>query len=175
MWFYPWVCFFSPKLDKVIFISVIFDILLFGFLVPALFVIISKWCDKLFMFPNVTHIALKAAGVFLAAAGLALVIWAYALLVRIGKGYTLEFFGFEILPAPKKLVTSGPYSVVRHPMALGYLVILLGMAFLRGSISAAVIVSPVLGMATILYLKIFEEKKLAERFNGEYTRWSRRT
>jgi protein-S-isoprenylcysteine O-methyltransferase Ste14 len=102
---------------------------------------------------------------------------AACLLVLIGNGfavYILTHLGrsFSILPESRKLVTSGPYQLVRHPLYLAEAVATLGalIAFLSPWALLLVAVQITLQIVRIHY----EEKTLSESF-PEYEDYARRT
>lgn len=73
---------------------------------------------------------------------------------------------------PDRLVTSGPYAVVRNPMYVGHLVFLLGLALVfRSRIGAAIFA----GTAVWYRQRVLEdEAKLAAAFGEEYEAYRRR-
>jgi protein-S-isoprenylcysteine O-methyltransferase Ste14 len=99
------------------------------------------------------------------------------LLVLIGNAfavYILTHLGrsFSILPESRKLVTSGPYQVVRHPLYLAEAVATLGalIAFLSPWAFLLVAVQITLQLVRIHY----EEKVLRETF-PEYNDYAKKT
>lgn len=103
--------------------------------------------------------ALLLAGVFW-------ISWAYSFLIFVGKGLPLEAFGRALHPT-RFLVTTGPYAYTRNPMIFGLLLLLLGVAVIAGSVSGMILV-PVLAVLLCLYLIVFEEKGLIQRFGEQY-------
>lgn len=97
------------------------------------------------------------------------ILWAWSYLLFVGKGLPLEVFGWALHPT-RVLVTTGPYAYTRNPIVLGVLFLMLGVAFVRGSISGFVLV-PVAAFGSWLYLLLFEEKGLAARFGEQYERY----
>ncbi len=86
---------------------------------------------------------------------------------------TLARNGALASPGTQQLVTSGVYSISRHPQNLGWGVMLLGVAIAGRSI---------LALALVLVFAIFveryatiEEHDLAGRFGEQYTRYRERT
>lgn len=73
-----------------------------------------------------------------------------------------------------RLVTAGPYRVLRHPSYTGTLLVVFGLGLaLENSISfACLFVGPLLAL---LYRIRVEEAMLADLFGDEYTRYQRRT
>lgn len=151
-----------------LFINIIFDVAIFGISIPAIFFAVSKTVDGLFQLPKLDSIFLIGIGILLICAGFVFITWAYYFIACVGKGYTLEFFGKNLLPATERLVDKGPYSIVRHPMSLGYLAMLAGVACATGSISGICIIFPSSALIAGIYLLLFEERMLDERFKEEY-------
>src|SRR3972149_11279566 len=141
-----------------LFINIFFDVVVFGILIPTLFVFLSINLDKNLFMLKMNSLFLRALGFSLIFVGFLLIAWAYYLIVKVGRGYTLEFFGKNLLTATKKLVTAGPYSKIRHPIALGYLGMILGIAFITNSFSGLFILFPLMVITTCSYLIFFEER-----------------
>jgi protein-S-isoprenylcysteine O-methyltransferase Ste14 len=102
---------------------------------------------------------------------------AVALLVLVGNIFgliALRHLGksFSILPEGRRLVTTGPYRYVRHPLYIAEGVAALGAMINFFSLAAILIVCTqyVLQFARMIY----EEKVLRETF-PEYTAYARRT
>jgi len=84
-------------------------------------------------------------------------------------GYAISFWGicnlgrsFAVLVAVRQMVTSGPYSYVRHPMYLGYLVELLG--FLLSSLSLGMLLLAA-GFVLLMVVRAqLEEERLVEAY-----------
>jgi protein-S-isoprenylcysteine O-methyltransferase Ste14 len=72
-----------------------------------------------------------------------------------------------------KLVTHGPYAISRHPMYLGYILFLIGVGLLLGSIISFV---PTAIMFLILQIKFIpmEEKSMMRLFGDDYLAYKRR-
>jgi protein-S-isoprenylcysteine O-methyltransferase Ste14 len=107
------------------------------------------------------------AGWFLAAVGVALYLtcafWGFALR---GKGTPAP------IDPPKKLVVEGPYRVVRNPMYWGVLFVMLGEALAFRSVPLAEIAC-VFFAAAALFVIIFEEPILRNKFGAEYEAYCR--
>lgn len=101
----------------------------------------------------------------------ALIVWcAYTYLVIVGEGGPCPQLG-----GTKKLVTSGPYSIVRHPSVIGKLLGIIGLGCLSGSASFTFIVIPALFIWSIFYNRFIQEKVCVERFGKAYLEYRRTT
>ncbi len=60
-------------------------------------------------------------------------------------------------------------------MALGYLTVLLGTAFIINSVSGIFIIFPAAVIASMFYLKVFEERSLDERFKDDFREYRKKT
>ena len=105
------------------------------------------------------------AGVVLFTAGLVLSIWARATLDR----------NWDIPMAHRrgnKLVTSGPYRLVRHPIYTGYLLMALGSAVDDDSSWLALLI---IAGAFFIYSAAVEERTMAKQFPKTYPAYRRQT
>ena len=107
------------------------------------------------------------AGIALFAAGVA--VWAICLdfFSRRGRGTPFP------LDAPSRLVTTGPFSVVRNPIMAGELAVIWGEALYLASAGILVYAIAITIAAHVLVLWI-EEPELRERFGREYDDYCRR-
>jgi protein-S-isoprenylcysteine O-methyltransferase Ste14 len=96
------------------------------------------------------QVAGAVAGFMLNLAGLLISIWAAVCLGR----------SFSVWIEVRKVVLEGAYRRVRHPMYLGYLCFLAGVAL--ANFSAAYLGLVILHTALLLYRARLEEKRLAE-------------
>jgi protein-S-isoprenylcysteine O-methyltransferase Ste14 len=78
---------------------------------------------------------------------------------------------FSIEPAARRLVTSGPYQIARHPIYSSYLLIFSGLLVLHPT--APMLVVTCLWLAVTLMRIRFEERVLSEAFPA-YTAYRRR-
>jgi len=147
------------------------SLVLFALVVPLAFWLVIVALDRALGLGSVLSkpISQIAAATFLFL-GVFWASWAYSFLVFVGRGLPLELFGYALHPT-RVLVTTGPYAYTRHPMVLGMLSILLGIAAYQRSISGLVLV-PVIGALVGLYLVRYEEKALVARFGDDYTRYA---
>ena len=88
--------------------------------------------------------------------------------------YSLLWLGrsISIMPESRKLVTGGPYSIVRHPLYFGEQTAIVGIALQSGSLFVAVILA--VQTACQIYRMRYEESILAETF-PEYDEYKRQT
>lgn len=107
-------------------------------------------------------------GGLLIVAGWALGLWSNYVQFTLGRGTPVP------LMATQRLIVEPPYTYCRNPMALGAIVMYLGVAVLVGSIGAALLV--LVGTTCLLtYIKRVEEKEMELRFGQEYAEYKRRT
>ncbi len=123
---------------------------------------------------NLNAFLFDILGIALIVSGAAWLFWAWYLLVRRGRGYMTELFGIEISPVTERLVTGGPFSVHRHPVCVGYLLILAGIGLVSGSLGLTALGVPLLLALVYLYLRLFEEPALQRRFGYDYEAYSGR-
>ena len=107
-------------------------------------------------------------------AGLSFIKAAWQILVCEGKGHPQEVFGYPLLPPTQRLVIYGPYAYTRNPMGLGFLLNLLGILLLFRSLSALILLYPIICVLGVLYLKKVEEPRLVRRFGQEYFEYRNR-
>jgi protein-S-isoprenylcysteine O-methyltransferase Ste14 len=109
-----------------------------------------------------------AAGWLLIGAGAALYLacafWGFA--IR-GKGTPLP------LDPPKKLVVEGPYRLVRNPMYWSVASVMLGEAAVFHSLALAELAAA-FAVGVILFVLLYEEPELRQKFGAEYEEYCRR-
>jgi len=110
--------------------------------------------------------ALRAAGLAIAFAGALFAAWS---MWRLGRSYAVRMDVF----AEHRLVTDGPFALVRHPLYLGALVYHIGAFVALGDLllaaSTVVVVLPLLA-----YRATVEERALVVAFGEEYERYRSR-
>jgi protein-S-isoprenylcysteine O-methyltransferase Ste14 len=90
-------------------------------------------------------------------------------------GYALAWLGrsFSVMPEARRLVTSGPYRRVRHPVYLGETIQSLGVLALFPSLPVLLIL---LAQTLLQVVRMgFEERVLRESFPGDFEQYARRT
>ena len=151
------------------------DLILFGALVPWAAIRAGRMLDTAFPFPlNLNTPLFGILGIIAIVLGAVWLFWAWYLLVRRGRGYMTELFGIEISPVTEHLVTDGPFSTHRHPVCIGYLLILAGIGLVSDSPGLTVLGVPLLLALVSLYLRLFEEPALRKRFGQDYEDYSER-
>lgn len=99
----------------------------------------------------------------------ALIVWrAYTYLVIIGEGGPCPQLG-----GTKKLVTCGPYALVRHPSVIGKLMGVIGIGCLFKATFFTFVVIPVLFIWSAFYNRFIQEKGCVEKFKEEYLAYRR--
>jgi len=101
-------------------------------------------------------IALEIAGDILIALGFAYVFWVF-------KVNSFTSGVIEVAPG-QRVITYGPYAMVRHPMYLGSLVMLFGIPLSLGSFWGLL---TIFFMATVIILRLLDEERfLAKSLDG---------
>jgi protein-S-isoprenylcysteine O-methyltransferase Ste14 len=113
------------------------------------------------------HLPLQVLGVACAAAGVWLVLWGYAKLLR----YRTALLSSS---PTTHLVTSGPYRYTRNPVYLGYTLAMLGAGLFTGNLWMSVIAA-LTAAVTHAWIIRSEEKHLLARFGFEFECYCRRT
>ena len=145
-----------------------------AFVLPLCLVMVSLSLDELLLLYTGVDLSpswwLQTAGLLfiLSAAILAGISW--WTLWSEGKGYPWAF-GNHVAYNPQRLVTSGPYSMVRHPVGLSYILLLLGLGCLTSSLTMLVWIVPLMGGLLYEYFEFTEEIKLRQWFSEEYERY----
>ena len=99
-------------------------------------------------------------------AGITLIVWAVA---------KIRFYNLRIEPEPSKesrLITSGPFRLIRHPMYSGGM--LIGVAWVWNDFSLLRLFMLVILFVDFLVKLHYEERLLTERF-PEYAEYMKRT
>lgn len=107
--------------------------------------------------------------IILSTAG-AIIIWrSYTYLVIMGEGSPCPQLG-----GTNKLVTCGPYSLIRHPSVIGKLFGIIGLGFLSKSIIFTFIVIPILFFWSMFYNRFIQENGCVERFGKDYLEYRKK-
>ena len=111
--------------------------------------------------PYYAAMFLLVAGIVFSGLGFFLLYSTISLFIKGGNG--------TIAPQdpPKKLMVIGIYAQVRNPMHIGVFLILIGESIVVGSI-ALIFWTLLFIVGNLLYVPLVEERKLVERFGGEY-------
>ena len=100
----------------------------------------------------------------LAAAGAALAVTCVLVFATLGKGTPAPF------DPPRRLVTRGPYALVRNPMYVGAWLALAGAALYFESLEL-VLFDGLFVAATVAFVLLYEEPTLRSLFGNEYDRY----
>ncbi|WP_107687487.1 prolipoprotein diacylglyceryl transferase family protein [Neisseria wadsworthii] len=100
-------------------------------------------------------------GGFIAAGGIALMLWAMIGLWRTGKGLPMNAF------PPEEYVFSGAYRVCRHPIYTGAVLLCLGLSWLNGSSAGVWLVTPLFALMIVAYIYGFEREIIERQFGAK--------
>jgi protein-S-isoprenylcysteine O-methyltransferase Ste14 len=82
--------------------------------------------------------------------------------------YLRAAFQGAVAPVSDRLITTGPYQWVRHPLYLSMIIIQLGIGIALRSLWGIVSIF-LLFLPTVLYRAILEEKALYQKFGNAWT------
>jgi protein-S-isoprenylcysteine O-methyltransferase Ste14 len=99
--------------------------------------------------------------------GLGIRIWAA---VTLGRFYTSTL----MITESHKVVTNGPYALIRHPGYLGYLLLWVGFAVLSSNL-IVVFLLPLMFVVVYLYRISVEERMLTKELGEDYAHYRERT
>ncbi len=109
---------------------------------------------------------LRLLGLFLGAGGLSLIAWA-------GEALDGEYSSVLEFKADHRLITSGPYRLVRHPIYSGLCLLNLGVGLAAANLIIACVW--ILGLALVLLRRVpREERSLEARFGDDWRRYALR-
>lgn len=111
---------------------------------------------------------LHAWGSLMSAAGWLLAMWSIEAQFRLGRGTPVP------LMATQRLIVEPPFTYTRNPMALGTILMYLGIAVVRRSLAGIGLVAAA-GSVLLFYIKRFEEAEMLARFGDEYAVYRERT
>ncbi|MFZ0657953.1 MAG: isoprenylcysteine carboxylmethyltransferase family protein [Candidatus Binataceae bacterium] len=118
----------------------------------------------LLLFPAFDHrFGWSAVPSYIALAGDALVAFGFLIVFFVFKENTFASATIEV-DTGQKVVSTGPYSIVRHPMYSGALIMLVGVPIALGSWWGLLMVIPI--TIVIIWRLLEEEKFLAESLPG---------
>ena len=72
-----------------------------------------------------------------------------------------------------RLVTTGIYSCMRHPMLFGLTLLPLGFALLVGSPTFITVIAPLEMLFIVFMVIVFEEMEVRKKFPGEYEKYKK--
>jgi protein-S-isoprenylcysteine O-methyltransferase Ste14 len=122
----------------------------------------APWLFETSFLPDTLIVAV--AGILITLCGAGFAIWAR---IHLGKNWS----GQPAIRVNQKIVRTGPYSIVRHPIYTGLLIGVAGAAIATGSITALSVLA-IIFVVFILKSRM-EEKFLREEFGEEYEQYRR--
>jgi protein-S-isoprenylcysteine O-methyltransferase Ste14 len=137
-----------------------------GFIFLIFFPFAVAELNKYLNLPRYDHVLLMSIGAILVGSGILMFMYCSGLFNKWGKGTPAP------IEPPKKLVAQGIYKYTRNPMYLGYFAIVLGEFLLFGYILLAAYFFFIVIFINV-YLRVYEEPGLKERFGYEYKEYKR--
>ncbi len=108
----------------------------------------------------VPSLALQIFGTIFYASGALLHAWS----VRVRGRYAVSW----AMSGDHRIISDAPYSLVRHPSYLGYMLMIVGMTLIWGN---AVTLVPWIAILGYYFVSIYEEAMLIEQFGEEYRQY----
>ena len=143
--------------------------ILFLVLIPVALISASRALDQALHLPRLVFQPVNwLLGLLFILAGLSLGLWSNHVQFTIGRGTPVPIM------ATQKLIVLPPYSYCRNPMALGAILLYLGIAIWLGSLSALGVVL-LFAICLLIYIKLLEEKEMELRFGADYVEYKRQT
>jgi len=99
--------------------------------------------------------------------GLVVMVLGVVLSFQASAAFRRALTGFQLRGATSSLVTTGPFAFSRNPMYLGFLLWLLGLAILLGSLSPFLFPALFFIVANFIMIPM-EERSLEHQFGEEY-------
>ncbi|MCK4247903.1 MAG: isoprenylcysteine carboxylmethyltransferase family protein [Methanomicrobia archaeon] len=127
-----------------------------------LVIFLAVWLNNVLKLPSLFNFPFRMFGFILTVFGLFLIVWSCWLQFKIGQGST----GFS--EPTQKLVTSGPYGIVRNPMMYGQFLFFAGLGFLLDLVTMFLLL-PIVILAMHGFIVFIEEPNLKRRFSQEWT------
>lgn len=142
---------------------------IFVLLIPAFFLHFGPMLDRQWNI-QITPVNLlwRMVGSILLAIGIFFALWSIIDQLTRGKGTPIPTM------ATQKLLVHGPFQYSRNPMGFGTSLAYVGLSFYMASLSM-LLFSMIFAAVFILYIKLFEEKELVERFGESYREYMRST
>lgn len=96
--------------------------------------------------------------------------------ILVASGFLLIAYAWRVLHEAQRaniLARSGPYSYVRHPQYVGFVLVMLGVLLAWPALST-LIMFPIM---TLMYVRLarFDERNASEQFGDEYRRYKEKT
>jgi protein-S-isoprenylcysteine O-methyltransferase Ste14 len=103
-------------------------------------------------------------------AGIVLLVFGVLLNLMADREFRAHQTTVKPFEAPSALITSFPFSISRHPMYLGMVLVLAGVAMLLGTVSCLVPVVAFTCVVAGVFIPV-EERMMAETFGDDWERY----
>ncbi len=149
--------------------ALLVEAIFFLIIFPLALLLLGGLLDRWLGWPKLIQQPLNTImGWLLIVGGWLLAMWAAYVQFTLGRGTPVP------LMATQKLIIRPPYAYCRNPMALGAILLYLGVSVVAGSPGAGLLW--LLGaIALLTYVRLVEEQEMAARFGEEYLAFRRRT
>lgn len=117
--------------------------------------------------PRISNKVTLLVGAILGVFGITLIIFAVRELTK------TKASDLRGLATPEKLITTGPYRLIRHPANIGFISIFVGWFLTWGAVYCLYFIAPILVIGLIIE-SFFEERVLEKAFGDEYRDYKKR-
>lgn len=124
-------------------------------------ILIAIWLNNILKLPSMFNLIIKTIGLILALFGVMIIYWSSWLQFTIGRGTT------GVFETTQKLVTTGPYAIIRNPMMIGQFLVFFGLCFFL-DLGAMFLILPLLILGTHFFIVYIEEPNLNHRFDQQW-------
>lgn len=124
-------------------------------IIPIILYLWAKYTEGFISFPAIGS---ETTGWVLLTGGFLLMIWGMYSLKVYGKGLPMNAF------PPEKLVSNGPYRILKHPIYWGFGILMIGFFILINSGSGLWLVTPITILCMIALVMGYEAADLKRRF-----------
>ena len=130
-------------------------------------IFLAVWLNNVPKIPSLFSFSFRTFCFALMAFGLFLIAWCCWLQFTVGQGTT------DFSEPTEKLVTCGPYGIVRNPMMCGQFLLFAGLGLFL-DLGAMFLVLPISILATHVFTAFVEEPDLRRRFGQEWVDYTER-
>lgn len=140
-------------------------------------VAIGRWLILSFVFFGLISLPLinqpRISNQVILPVGTIFVVFGIALMILAIRELTKTKFFMKGIGTPERLITTGPFAIMRHPATAGFISIFIGWSLVWGAIYCLIFIAPIIVVGMVIE-NIFEERNLEKAFGDEYKVYKKR-